>query len=326
MLVLSLFAEEYQEDSGYHLGEGTQVGELPLYIGGYFSLDYRNKDTENRYRLDDIAILGYGNYEKISYMAEFEFKEFYTLTETNATYSTQQDRSLHTERLYVDYNFNENYMLRVGKYNSQVGFWNLLPINVLRDTSSNPISTDILFPKFTTGLYASYTSYNEGELKIDTMLQHNDDFDTSYNNYTLDEHYALGIGYVKDDAEIKVNVGMFDRYLPNHNTQNLYYVLASLKYETQSYKIMSEIGTQHSSDAFTTRYAGYLQGVYYFNEEHAGIVRLESYDDKQNQQKDDFAVFGYTYRPLYPVALKAEYQLHTLHEEDQFIFSFSVLF
>lgn len=322
LLVSSLFAEE----GGYKLGEGKQIASLPLYLGGYFSADYRHKDGENRYRLDDVALLGYGSYNKFSYMAELEFKEFYTLLDSNSSYSTQQDRALHTERLYVDYTFNESYMLRVGKYNSQIGFWNLLPINVLRDTTSNPMSTQMLFPKFTTGLYASYTSFDVGELKVDTMIQHNDDFDANYNNYQMDEHYGLGVSYEQDDVTFKVNVGMFDNLLNNGDSQTLYYLLGSFKYETENYKIMSEIGSQRSQKDFTTEYAGYLQGIYHFNEQHAGILRLESYNDKYNNKQDNISIFAYTYRPIYPIALKSEYQFHTLHQENQFLFSFSVLF
>lgn len=326
LLTITLFAQEYEKENNYTLGEGIKVGNLPFYVGGYFSIDYKNQDSKSRYRINDLALLSYGNYEKFSYMAELEFKEFYTLSETDTGDTTEQDTSLHIERLYIDYNFNENYMLRVGKYNSQVGFWNLLPINVLRDTTSNPISTYKIFPKFTTGLYGSYTSYSDGELKIDTMIQHNDDLDENYNNYVIDEHYSLGVTYSKEELDLKLNIGMFDTYMPDNTTQNLYYFLASIKYETDGYQIMSEVGTQKSKENFTTEYAGYLQGVYRLNEKNAVILRLESYNDKFSSIQDEIAIFGYTYRPLYPVSIKAEYQLHSLEKENQFIFSFSVLF
>jgi len=325
-IVMSLLAQEYEEEKSYEIGEGFQVGELPLYIGGYFSLDYRFKDSQSRYRIDDLAFLAYGSYEKLSYMAEFEYKEFYTLSETDNEYTSEQDTTLHIERLYADYTFNENFMFRAGKYNSPVGFWNLLPINVLRDTTSSPISTEMIFPKFTTGIYASYTTYHEGEFKIDAILQHNDDFDEAYNNYVIDEHYAIGITYSLNEMDFKINVGTFDNYMPENTTRLLHYFLASFKYETEDYQVMSELGTQKSNGSFTTKYAGYLQGAYYLNEQNTAILRLESYDDNFSDVEDDIAIIGYTYRPLYPVAIKAEYQFHSLKKENQFLFSFSVLF
>ena len=189
LLFTTLNGEEYtdEENSGYQLGEGIQLGSLPIYIGGYISTDIRSRDDETRYRIDDLAFLGYGNYGKFSYMAELEFKEFYAVTvNKDGNSSTSTDTSLHTERLYLDYTFNENYMLRGGKYNSPIGFWNLLPINVLRDMSSTPYSSNIIFPRFTTGFAAKYSSFNDNELQVDVMIQHNNDLDSSYNNYQMD--------------------------------------------------------------------------------------------------------------------------------------------
>ncbi|MCX6052630.1 MAG: hypothetical protein NTZ60_08980, partial [Campylobacterales bacterium] len=53
ILILTLNAEEE-----YQLGKGKQVASLPLYVGGYISADYSNMNNENRYRLDDIAVIG----------------------------------------------------------------------------------------------------------------------------------------------------------------------------------------------------------------------------------------------------------------------------
>jgi hypothetical protein len=321
IFLLSLHADEE-----YQLGKGVQVGSLPLYIGGYFSLDYKHTDDIDRYRIDDLAVLGYGDYEKFSYLAEFEFKEMYVETHENGVKDSTNNDKLYTERLYIDYNFNENYMLRVGKYNSPIGFWNLLPVNVLRETTSNPMSTSIIFPKFTTGLGTSYLSYGVGELKVDVMLQHNNDIDDEYNNYKIDEHYAFGVSYERDDYTLKLNGGYFHN-LNNYILQdNLYYFLLSAKYESDKYQILSEIGSQKSKSDFTTDYALYVQGLYRFNEQHIGIIRVESYDDNLNATDDDMLIFGYTYRPLYPIAIKSEYQFHSQSSQNQFLFSFSVLF
>lgn len=321
-----IFLLSLQADEEYQLGKGVQVGSLPLYIGGYFSLDYKHTDDIDRYRVDDLAVLGYGDYEKFSYMAEFEFKEMYVETHQNGVKDSTNNDKLYTERLYIDYNLNENYMFRVGKYNSPIGFWNLLPVNVLRETTSNPMSTSIIFPKFTTGLSSSYLSYGEGELKVDVMLQHNHDIDDEYNNYKMDEHYGFGVSYERDYYTLKLNGGYFHNLRENIVEDNLYYLLLSAKYESQRYQILSEIGSQKSKDNYTTEYAGYIQGLYRFSEQHLGIIRVESYDDNLNATDDDMLIFGYTYRPLYPIAIKSEYQFHSQSDQNQFLFSFSVLF
>ena len=308
----------------YNLGEGLQVGSLPFYLGGYISADYKKTEDETRYRVDDIALLAYGNYEKFSYLAELEFKEFYTYIDKNGETSSEKDRHLYTERVYADYTHDENFMFRFGKYNSNVGFWNLLPINVLRETTSSPMSVSILFPKFTTGIDASYTSFSDSELKINTTLQHNGGIEDGYNNYSVDKHYGFGVSYEKDDYVFKFNSGYF--HTKDFTDHDLFYALASAKYETNSIQILTEIGSQKDKDQFTTKYAGYIQGLYRFNEHHIGVLRAESYEHTIANQNDNIMIVGYTYRPLYPIAIKTEYQFHKLDDNNQLIFSFSVLF
>jgi len=326
IVILLLLALSLRAESDYELGKGVQVASLPLYLGGYFSLDYRHMDEQERYRLDDLALLGYGSYEKFSYMAEFEYKSFYVQTKTPQNDRLEKDTTLHTERLYLDYNYDDNCVLRIGKYNSPIGFWNLLPVNVLRQTTSSPVSTDIIFPKFTTGLGGSYTSYGEGELHLELMAQNNEDLDNKYNNYKIDEHYGVNVLYEKDEYALKVNAGYFHKIDTINEPDNLYYYLLSAKYDTEKYQFLAELGSQYSEEKTTTPYAGYIQGLYRFTEQHIGSIRVESYEDRIINEQDEIAIVAYTYRPLYPVAIKSEYQFHSLSSQNQFLFSFSVLF
>lgn len=325
-LLVFIFLISLQADNDYQLGKGMQAGSLPLYIGGYFSIDYQHTDEINRYRLSDLAILSYGNYEKLSYMAEVEFQDLYVKTYKNAHKKTTKSKKLHIERLNLDYNIDEKYMLKVGKYHSTVGFWNLLPVNVLRETTSNPISRDILFPIFTTGIDFSYLSYEDGELKIDIMMQHNKDISNRSNNYKIDRHYGIGISYEEGDYTFKINGGYFHTFDKNIVDENLYYLLLSAKYESDKYQVLSEIGSQKSKAEFTVDYAGYIQGLYRFTEQHLGVIRVESYRSNLNKPSDDMLIVGYTYRPLYPIAIKSEYQFHSKNRQNQFLFSMSVLF
>ena len=324
----SLYSNDIVENNPdeYVLGEGLKIDSLPLYIGGYFSAVYQVGKHETEYKLDDVALLAYGDFEKFSYVTEFEFKELYTLKKTDYDSQSEEDTNIHIERLYIDYNYNENYKLRVGKYNSPIGFWNMLPINVLRATTSNPISTAIIFPQFTTGASFTYSSYEKNELQIDVLFQHNNDLDYTYNNYHIDEHLGLGLTYVLDNFSIKTNVGTFDDQTKNHTSQVLYYGVLALKYEGNTYQVISEFGAQYSRKAVTRPYASYLQGLYHITQEQSLILRIESYKDDVVNEKDTMSVLAYTYRPLLPIALKAEYQLHTLENYNKVLISLSVLF
>lgn len=316
-LVCSVFAKD-----DYVLGEGYQVGNLPIYVGGYFSIDYQKKDEQDRYRIDDIAFLSYGGTDTFSYLLELEFKDLYVKTDDNGNKTTTRNEKLYVERMYIDYRINDNYELRLGKYNSPIGFWNLMPINVLRETTSSPISTKIIFPQFTTGLDLAYNTFNEdNEIKVDVIFQNNSTIDDEYNNYDVLKHYALGFSYEKENYVLKVNGGYFSQ----RSKHDYVYALLSARYDDDNYQFLSEFGAQRS-DTKNYNYAGYVQGLYRFTNKHIGIIRLESYDNEFKNIDDSIAIFAYTYRPLYPIAFKTEYQQHTLNNENQLIFSFSVLF
>lgn len=321
LLLLKLSANDE-----YKLGEGFQVASLPIYVGGYFSLDYIKQENKEQYTIDDIAILSYGNYNKFSYMLELENKELYSYIIEDGDSFTQKNKKIFLERVYIDYSYNENYMFRFGKFNSPIGYWNLLPINVLRDTTSSPQSVSILFPVFTSGINLEYSSFKDSEIQIDIIMQENEGIDDRYNNYHINRHYGLGLNYAKDDYSFKFNGGYFHLHEDNKLDADSYYILLSAKYETDSYKLLSEFGSSYGEDDFISKYAGYIQASYNFLEKHMAVLRVESYEDTQHDIKDTMALLGYTYRPLYPVALKAEYQIHSLHDENKFLCSLSVLF
>lgn len=319
---LLLFAQE----GGYTLGEGVQLGSTPIYLGGYFSLQYTAQDKVQSYDFDDLALLSYGEYNKFSYMAELEYKDFYVYTKTSTQSVTYRDDTLHVERLYVDYTHDENILVRMGKYNTPAGFWNLLPINVLRATTSNPYTNELLFPEFTTGVDFVYSSYSDAELKIDVMVQHNADLDNDYNNYEMDRHYALGVTYTKSALSLKLNGGYFHQIEQTSALADRYYLMGSARYAQEKFELMGEVGYQATKEKVTTPFAGYLQGLYHIVPKHDAILRVEHYENALTGAQDSFALFGYTYRPLYPIAIKGEYQLHSRSKSDKILLSISVLF
>ncbi|MCD6259073.1 MAG: hypothetical protein J7J31_05660 [Helicobacteraceae bacterium] len=332
-LIFALTVVIADEGDKYTLGEGVKIPDIPLYVGGYISTDYTyfNEQKHNRYSIDDIAFLAYGNINKFSYLAELEYKEFY-VKEWGTADSSQKHTELLVERIFATYNIDDNYKVELGKFNSPIGFWNLTPINVLRETSSKPQSSVLLFPKYTTGINLEYTHFLDYEVKINLLLQENNDLDDKYNNFDIDALYAFGLEYGRSDFHVRIDGGYFHSKQALLQCRDISYLLTSFKLDREKYQLMGEIGTQFFRDKMIVPHAGYLQGVYRLSEKHALISRLESYEryelfgDKENRIQDAIAIFGYTYRPLYPVAFKAEYQFHSQEDQERALFSFSVLF
>jgi len=316
------------EDNSYQLGHGMKLGTLPLYVGGYFSLEYEDLSHGGRsLKLDDISVMLYGEHENIAYMMEFEANDIYTESFGGPEASEAVNDHFHIERFYLDYTFNDNYTIRAGKYNSPIGLWNLIPINVLRDTTSNPVISTELFPQFTSGVDVKYSSNDLSMLTIDVMMQENEDLDALisdeiYNNFDVDRHYGIGISGQNDALDYRVNAGYF-RLVTG---EQYYYLSGAVHYAYENLVIQTELGTQFDDDGTLIPYVGYVQGLYTIKDRHEAIVRVESYDNRKTDSQDTFAVFAYTYRPLYPIAIKGEYQWHSLHEDNQFLLSLSVLF
>lgn len=72
--------------------------------------------------------------------------------------------------------------------------------------------------------------------------------------------------------------------------------------------------------------AMYLQLEKRLNERHSIITRYEYFDDNLANEKETINILGYSYRPVFPVSLKAEYQWHSDSSKNQLLTSFSVLF
>ena len=106
----------FSESENYTLGNGYKVPALPIYIGGYLSTQYINnrEPKKDTFQINDAALLGYGSYNRFSYLAELEVVNLYK-KELDSAKEASSNTDAHIERLYVDYSINEQYLLRVGK-------------------------------------------------------------------------------------------------------------------------------------------------------------------------------------------------------------------
>ncbi len=322
LILLSILSTTIKADE-YKIGSGIRVANSPIYIGGYVMLDYINRnDNYNRIRIDDIALISYANYSKFSYLAEFEIKDSY-VKEWGKRDSFDSSERISVERLHVDYSYGDNFDFRIGKFNTPVGYWNLTPISVLRDSASSPYLAYILYPRYTTGLQIKYENHLDGGDAYTAIVQNNQDLDDSYNNMHIKTHVAFGVERESDLLFVKANVGYFKAVSGIES----YYYLLSLLYEDTDYDISAELGGRKVDSGWSVPYALYLQGVYHLTPQHDIVARVESYEiDEGAFRNEQIGIMGYTYRPVQSMAYKAEYQLRSYTNESQIKLSFSVLF
>lgn len=321
---LSILLAATLQAEPYTLGQGYRIDEM-LTIGGYFSTEFEKKNSDETATLDDVAVMAYGNLDtRLSYLAEFESVGFY-----HKNFSTGDeggDRKFHIERLYGDLWLSDAYNVRFGKQITPVGYWNKEPINVLRDSSSNPLYSSLLFPKFLTGI--DINGYIPGVEGVEYHLfgQNNRDFDPGYIN--IENNHFFGLAIEKEISSDWTAGGSVGDYIPVAGDQRTRYAQVNAKYDDTIWQVMAEGIVAKSNYTNTSDYtvAGYVQGLYRYSPEHAVFGRAEHFSDRYTNYEDNIAVVGYSYRPLYPVSLKGEYQWHSLEHENRVLISFSVLF
>jgi len=310
--------------SEYRLGHGVEINQY-LTLGGYFSTKYENSQKTKEYMLDDVALLAYGKLsDNFSYLIELEATQFWVRNFGNDT--TQKNMHFHIERAFLNYKQSDYLNLKMGKFITPIGHWNLTPINVLKDTTSNPKYASEIYPKFTTGVMAyGYLPFDES-IEYSAFMQQSKDLDPNYVNIETDEYYGVEFKKHFDNLIVGVNMGEYEL-----EEEHRKYFGASLKYEASKVQILAEYSHliydhPNTSTQEHDKYAYYIQGRYKINRKHFVIGRYERFKDEFHSIDEEIKIIGYNYRPLYPVSLKGEYQLSSDEQNSKVLFSFSVLF
>jgi len=334
LLLVLLFFSTIASSEEYELGQGYKVNDA-LNIGAYFSLDYAYGKNVNKTRLDDVAVLAYGALApKVSYFAELEAAPLYVKDFKNDT--SEFNERFYVERAYFNYLYSDHLNFRAGKFITPIGYWNLIPINVLRDTSSNPLYSYRIFPKFVSGVDLSGYTDEEGSLTYHLYLQATDDIDEDYINIKNDFFTGVALSYdINCEYNIGASVGYFEAkkgLLVEESRKDVTFVQLNAKYDNYPYLLQTEWAYSDIENKTYKRddyqFGGYLQGMYNFNEKHALVGRYEYFKDTQIsfQEESNIGVIGYSYRPLYAISIKGEYQFHSNSTLSKALLSLSVLF
>ena len=300
----------HAQEDGYSYG--WKVPKTPLHVGGYFSLNYDDKET---LAFDDIALLFYGNHDKFHILGEVEIADI-ALEKLDFT-----KNRLHIERLQVNYDVDDDGILTVGKFNSDMGYWNQTPVNVLDDTTTSPHILKNIFPKQTTGVMYK-RSLKEGDAAFSAMFQHNNNIDKNYNNMVLDRHYALNYQNMSGQFFWRVGAGYFRR----DSGQDAFYTGLGVSKESDTWTWLGEVFHKREGDSNDIPYDGYIQGTWHWQYAHDLVFREEMYHDKKSDVRENISLLGYTYRPWASVAVKGEYVWHSKLPKNRFVFSLSVIF
>jgi len=296
-------------------GYGWDICNGSLNIGGYLDMTYDDKRSD-KFLFNDIAIIVSGSRDRFDLLAEIELSHISLEGKSNQS----SDVDLNVERLQLSYALSDEQMLRVGRFNSDIGYWNQAPILILQDTITKPYIVGKLFPQATTGVLFRKNLNENNSLSL--TYQNNADLAHQDNSVEVDKHSAFAYLGESEDASWRLSVGKY------RDTQNrtFNYLGVGADYELSAFTLQSELFFQKSKESNEKPYSGYLQSTWHFKEKQDVVFRLEGYDDKINGVEEKIYLLGYVYRPSNNTALKVEYLNHTELPLNRFVYSLSVLF
>jgi hypothetical protein len=137
--------------SVYEPGRGLRVGSTGLTLGGYSTIvASRDEGGPARLSLDDLALfVTWDPFSRLHFFAELEGEELLSVDDQGKGGRTEARFAV--ERLYGDLALRDWLNVRIGKFLTPVGRWNVIHAQPLVWTTSRPLVTFLPFDPHTTG-------------------------------------------------------------------------------------------------------------------------------------------------------------------------------
>lgn len=143
----------------YVVGGGLRLGRTGLNVGGFTTLEIDKVEGEaGVLELDSLNFLFL--WEPVEFFRVFaEVEVGGLLTHDTGSGETSTDVETTFERLYADFTRNDAVNLRVGKFQTPIGIWNLVPAEPFTWTANEPILVEDAFEEHQTGAAFFGTAY-----------------------------------------------------------------------------------------------------------------------------------------------------------------------
>ncbi len=295
---------------------GWNIHNSSLNIGGYLDMTYDSK-REEEFLFNDIAMMFSSNNNRFDLLGEIELSHI----SVDGNSNNSSDIDLKIERLELTYALSDDKSIKIGRFNSDIGYWNQAPISILEDTTTEPYIVKNFFPKATTGIHYHQDINRNSSFSI--TFQKNNDISHQDNNIAINRHFALAYYGEKEEFSWRLSLG---KYL-NDSSIDANYIGIGSQYDGDKLVIQAEIFTKNSDDDNNKNlYSAYLQSTWNIKDKHDAIFRFEEYKDNTIETKEQIYLLGYSYRPSKNIVLKSEYIYHQKLPLNRFVYSISVLF
>lgn len=327
-------------ENKYDFGRGFNINNN-IWIGGYLTFSYKNRDDKGSLKFEDIALLSRISFGNISLFSEIEAKNIY-ISSFNSHKRTgnnkyipkiEKSRNWHfdfeIERLFIEYNYNKYLNFKVGRFLTPLGIWNKIHIDALKWTVSDPLVSTNFFPMFTTGIDLYGFIPLGRNIKYNIFVQRNENINPSYNNLKVDKLTGFQIEKIVNiNQRYGFNGGIFDEDISYER-----YTFLGIFGKTKIKKLYfsSEIfyafeknkgNVKHKEHGKITYY---IQSAYRVFPSHYVVFRKDGLYDSSDDKTIDIWTVCWNYRPRFNVSFKVEYQIFEKYP-DCFRLSFALLF
>ncbi len=323
--------DQPQAQTGYRLGDGFHVPGTGFTLGGYATGSYADpQHAPSRAAIDNASLF-------IWWEGDSRWKFFSELELENPLYTRSSDRGdirqrdgyLSLERLYVDYALTDATEVRVGKFLTPIGRWNLIHATPLVWTTSRPLITTLVFPTNMTGVMLTQTLPNLGN-GIDYSI-YGSAGDELHPNPELDT-FSSAIGAHVDipllgAGQIGFSVANFEQDKTRFERKQL--VGLDYAWSRNRYEISAEAVYRFSDQGATRDEKGaFVQLVAPLTEKLYAVGRYETFRVAAERSATQLLVTGLNYRITPSLVLKAEWissRNNDIHTPDGLLCSIAIL-
>lgn len=316
-------------DSSYRLGGGYPVGETGLGLGGYANTQV---DVPRigpwSFDLTDLSLfLTWDNGSRLRFFSELEVSDVLRAGEHQGLGT--QKAHFAFERFYIDGLINDNLTVRLGKFLTPIGQWNLIHAAPLVWTTSRPVVTENLFSTRASGvmLHGSVSVANR-QLEYKVYGDVTDSIDPHRSEDPFENALGAHLRYFLSDT---LQIGAaFSHFALNERLPVRYYLSGlDVAWSYRKFELNSEVVYRTSDHVnIANTWQGFAQSVIPVSQ-HWFVVGRYEFFEQQWDKAGQVGLLGLAYRPLPPVIWKLEYRLGTHNEmlaPDGLSASFAILF
>jgi len=312
LIIGTVMAQELpppQSHWDYHLGQGLRLGDSGLTLGGYGSARYEIlHDRKPQFTLSALSFfLSWDTGTRVRFFSELKFEDV-TLTKSQQAFN-RRSNSFEIERLYADVYLSEIATLRVGKFLTPIGRWNLIHADPLVWTTSRPLITFLSFAPNTAGgmLYGSLSPLGK-DLDYSLYLEVTDDPDADQSEGPFNEVAGVHVSTHWGLAEWGVSYAHFVREAERNREQHLFG--ADFFWTQNHIEVTGEFLYRVGKNAGEGNEWGlFAQGVVPLTTKLFVVGRYEYFDPRGPFSGMHLWVAGLAFRPLSPLVIRAEYNL-----------------